>query len=99
MLCSQFTCVHCEEPLTSLLLFSVQSLQKVLVGYNNLQHVVYSLLLGRPVVVIGNRRQEGVIRDLVQALSLFVVNTPRYGSPKNISCQSVDEVSILYFVH
>ncbi|XP_052811637.1 uncharacterized protein LOC128239173 [Mya arenaria] len=61
--------------------FSVaQSLHKVLCNYSNLQHVVYSLLVGRPVIVIGTRKQESAIREMIQALALFVSSTPRTSS-------------------
>ncbi|XP_053397435.1 uncharacterized protein LOC123551904 [Mercenaria mercenaria] len=63
-----------------------QSLQKVMGGYNNLQHIVYSLLSGRPVVVLGTRRQEVAVRELIQAMSMFVPYTPR-SSSVGLLCQ------------
>ncbi|WAR08169.1 SMR8B-like protein [Mya arenaria] len=48
--------------------------------WSNLQHVVYSLLVGRPVIVIGTRKQESAIREMIQALALFVSSTPRTSS-------------------
>ncbi|KAL4232794.1 Guanine nucleotide exchange protein smcr8 [Mactra antiquata] len=63
-----------------------QSLQKVLSSYNNMQHVVYSLLSGRPVVVIGTRKHENSLREILQALSVFVPYTPKDGSV-SLLCQ------------
>ncbi|XP_060606565.1 uncharacterized protein LOC132758877 [Ruditapes philippinarum] len=62
------------------------SLQKVLVNYNNIQHIVFSLLSGRPVVVMGTRRQEVTIREFIQAMSMFVPYTPR-SSSVSLLCQ------------
>ncbi|KAH3729469.1 guanine nucleotide exchange protein smcr8a-like isoform X2 [Dreissena polymorpha] len=62
-----------------------QVLMRVLSCYGNLQHVVNSLLLGRPVVVMGTKKQEATIRDILTALTLFVPVTTRE-SPVNLLC-------------
>ena len=55
---------------------SDHGLLKVLTGYNNLQHVIYSLLSGRPVIVMGTTKYQAVMRELLQALNVFVPVVP-----------------------
>jgi len=45
---------------------------KVLQTYNNIHNVIYSLLIGRTVVVIGTSVYEEEIKQLVTALKLFL---------------------------
>ena len=45
---------------------------KVLQTYSNIHNVIYSLLIGRTVVVIGTSVYEEEIKQLVTALKLFL---------------------------
>ncbi|KAK3585583.1 hypothetical protein CHS0354_036770 [Potamilus streckersoni] len=47
-------------------------LLKILSMYSNLHYPVYSLLTGRPVVVIGTKKSEKQIKDITDALRVFV---------------------------
>lgn len=53
-------------------------LSTVLLNYHNIQNIIYSLLTGRPVVVIGSAQFEEEIRGIVLALKLFVPGCHRY---------------------
>ncbi|XP_046368908.2 guanine nucleotide exchange protein SMCR8-like isoform X2 [Haliotis rufescens] len=44
----------------------------VLLSCNNLQHILYSLLIGRTVLVVGSPRLEGEVIRIVTALALFL---------------------------
>ncbi|XP_067675882.1 guanine nucleotide exchange protein smcr8a-like [Haliotis asinina] len=44
----------------------------VLLSCNNLQHILYSLLIGRTVLVVGSPRLEGEVTRIVTALALFL---------------------------
>ncbi|KAL3881516.1 hypothetical protein ACJMK2_027948 [Sinanodonta woodiana] len=47
-------------------------LLKILSMYSNLHYLVYSLLTGRPVVVIGTKKSEKQIKDIIDTLRVFV---------------------------
>jgi len=50
-----------------------KGLYNILNKYHWLRHVVYSLLKGRPVVIIGSQEKEQTIISLAYSLSIFVV--------------------------
>ena len=53
-------------------------LSTVLLNYHNIQNIIYSLLTGRPVVVIGSAQFEEEIRGIVLAPKLLVPGCHRY---------------------
>ncbi|XP_052087227.1 guanine nucleotide exchange protein smcr8a-like [Mytilus californianus] len=65
---------------TDLFRFSTQSetltpgfgITKILQTYNHIQNVIYSMLTGRTVVVIGSAQYEEEVKNLVTALKLFL---------------------------
>ncbi|GFN77489.1 Smith-Magenis syndrome chromosomal region candidate 8 [Plakobranchus ocellatus] len=52
-------------------------LLEVLTTYQHMQHVIGSLLIGRPVLIAGSARFEGEVCRLVNALSVFVGSVRR----------------------
>ncbi|XP_033740175.1 guanine nucleotide exchange protein smcr8a-like [Pecten maximus] len=56
---------------------SAQGIYKLLNNYNNMHHVIYSLLSGRPVIVIATAAFEKDVKEIVRALQHFLPNNPR----------------------
>jgi hypothetical protein len=45
--------------------------------YANIKHVIYSVLIGRPVIVIGVMDQEEEVKNIVKALKIFLTSYHR----------------------
>ncbi|XP_060068355.1 guanine nucleotide exchange protein smcr8a-like [Ylistrum balloti] len=56
---------------------SAQGIYKLLNNYSNMHHVIYSLLSGRPVIVIATATFEKDVKEIVRALQHFLPNNPR----------------------
>ncbi|OWF37554.1 guanine nucleotide exchange protein smcr8a-like [Mizuhopecten yessoensis] len=65
---------------------SAQGIYKLLNNYNNMHHVIYSLLTGRPVIVIATASFEKDVKEIVRALQHFLPNNPRCPGGANPNC-------------
>lgn len=53
-------------------------LRKLLTTYNNMQPLLYSLLTGRTVLIVGMSSHEADVKSFVKALKMFVATYHRY---------------------
>ncbi|XP_069134302.1 guanine nucleotide exchange protein smcr8a-like [Argopecten irradians] len=65
---------------------AAQSIYKLLNNYNNMHHVIYSMLTGRPVIVIATAAFEKDVKEIVRALQHFLPNNPRCPGGAHPNC-------------
>lgn len=46
--------------------------------YASIKHVIYSILIGRPVIVVGTAAQEEEVTHIVKALKIFLTSYHRF---------------------
>ena len=71
---------------------------EVLTTYHHLQHVIASLLTGRPVLIAGSAKFEGEVSRIINALSVFVGSVRRWVFIINLNHIHIFVLNLVAFV-